>query len=161
MGERKNEIIGKLRRQRDATIEWFRSLSPEMLSVQVYEDPDWKVKDVLAHFVTIERSMQWVFEDILQGGPGSPEDFDVDRFNRSQPQKLSGLAVEELIERFSAVRGKTIDLVASMSEEDLDRKGRHAYHGPGTLERFVRWAYEHAEEHEADIRKALSAPSDG
>jgi hypothetical protein len=105
--------------------------------------------------------MQWVFEDILQGGPGSPEDFDVDRFNRSQPQKLSGLAVEELIERFSAVRGKTIDLVASMSEEDLDRKGRHAYHGPGTLERFVRWAYEHAEEHEADIRKALSAPSDG
>ncbi len=158
MSRRKLEIIERLQRQRDASIAWFRSLSPEALSVQVYDDPAWKVKDVLAHFVTIEGSMQWVFENMLQGGPGSPEDFDVDRFNRSQPQKLSGLSVEELIQRFFAVREKTIDLVAAMSEEDLDREGRHAYHGQGTLERFVRWAYEHAEEHEADMRKALGAP---
>ena len=42
-----------------------------------------------------------------------------------------------------------------MTESDLDRTGRHAYHGPGTLERFVRWAYEHATEHEADIQRVL------
>jgi hypothetical protein len=156
MGDRKDDIIEKLKRQRDASIAWFRSLSPEALSAQVCEDPDWKVKDVLAHFVTIEESMQWVFENMLQGGPGSPADFDVNRFNRSQPKKLSGLSVEELIHRFASVRAHTIDLVASMSDEDLDREGRHAYHGQGTLERFVRWAYEHAEEHEADIRRVLN-----
>jgi hypothetical protein len=99
--------------------------------------------------------MQWVFENMLAGGPGSPEHFDVDRFNRSQPKKLRDLSVETLIRRFSSVRGKTIELVASMRDADLDREGRHAYCGRGTLERFVRWAYEHAEAHEADVEKAL------
>ena len=155
MSERKHDIIQNLERQRNACIARFRAFSPEQLSVQVYEDPDWKVKDVLAHLVTIEKSMQWVFENMLAGGPGSPEDFDVDRFNRSQPKKLQNLSVETLIDRFSSVRDETIELVASMTDADLDREGRHAYHGHGTLERFLRWAYEHAAAHEADVQKAL------
>jgi hypothetical protein len=99
--------------------------------------------------------MQWLFKDILAGGPGSPEDFDVDRFNRSQPRKLDGLSMEELIGRFRSVRRATVDIVREMDEKDLDREGRHAFHGHGRLERFVVWAYEHARLHLDDIRKVL------
>ena len=155
MSERKKDILEKLQNQGDACSARFRALTSDQLSVQVYEDPDWKVKDVLAHLVTIEKSMQWVFTNMLAGGSGSPEDFDVERFNRSQPKKLENLSVEALIERFSSVRRRTVELVAQMTDADLDREGRHAYHGHGTLERFVRWAYEHAEAHEEDVRKAL------
>jgi hypothetical protein len=42
-----------------------------------------------------------------------------------------------------------------MKEEDLGREGRHAFHGHGKLDRFICWAYEHAQLHEADIRKVL------
>lgn len=42
-----------------------------------------------------------------------------------------------------------------MKDEDLDREGRHAFHGHGKLERFIVWAYEHASLHLDDIRKLL------
>lgn len=138
------------------TVDFFRSLSLEDLAVRVYqEDTDWTVKQVLAHFVTIERSMQWLFKNILSGGPGSPKDFDFDRFNRTQPQKLDGLSLDELIGQFEAVRADTILIVKEMSEADLDREGWHVFHGHDTLGRFVRWAYEHVDIHVDDIRKVI------
>ena len=99
--------------------------------------------------------MHWLFKDILSGGRGSPADFDLERFNRTQPQKLKSLGPDELIEKFQAVRTGTVEIVRAMKEEDLDREGVHAFHGHGRLERFIRWAYEHARLHVDDVRKAL------
>ena len=127
--------------------------------MQVYdEEPGWTVKQVLAHFITIEKSMQWLFNNMLTGGPGSPEDFDVDRFNRTQPQKLDGLDLAALIHQYRTVRQDTIAIVREMSENDLDRKGRHPFHGQDTLERFIRWAYEHVRLHENDILENVGEP---
>ena len=156
MADRKEALKTELQKGLDATVGLYRSLSPQALAVQVYsEEVEWTVKQVLAHFITIERSMQWLFKDILAGGPGSPRTFDVLRFNQSQPQKLDHLDLDELIENFTEVRGQTIAMVEGMTEADLDREGHHAFHGPGRLERFIRWAYEHARYHEEDIRAAF------
>jgi hypothetical protein len=154
MKDRQTHIIAELKKNLEDSIGFFRSLSPEELGIQVYEDgAKWSVKQVLAHFVTIEGTMQWLFKDILAGGPGSPEDFDVDRFNRSQPQKLDGLNMDELIAQFKSVREETISIVMAMSDADFDREGRHAFHGHGRLERFIRWTYEHVNLHLDDIEK--------
>ena len=53
------------------------------------------------------------------------------------------------------MRHETIRIVREMQEEDLDREGMHAFHGKGKLDRFIRWAYEHARIHEKVIRKVL------
>ena len=149
MKDRRTQIIADLEKNLEDSIVFFRSLSPDELGIQIYEDgAKWTVKQVLAHFVTIEGTMQWLFKDILAGGPGSPEDFDVDRFNRSQPKKLDGLNIEELI-----VREDTISIVKAMSNADFDREGRHAFHGHGKLERFIRWTYEHVNLHLDDIHQ--------
>ena len=138
------------------TVSFFKSLSPGELRTQVYQDgAQWTVQQVLAHFIAIERSMQALFRNILAGGPGAPPDFDFERYNRSQTGKYDGLTLDELIERFKAVRQETIRIVREMKEEDLDREGMHAFHGKGKLDRFIRWAYKHARIHEDDIRKAL------
>jgi len=80
------EIIAKLENNLKNSISFFRSLSENQLSVRIYADgAKWTVKQVLAHFITIERSMHWLFKNMLSGGPGSPDDFDVDRFNLSNP----------------------------------------------------------------------------
>lgn len=156
MTERQIEIIEKLEENLKNTISFFKSLSNDQLKAQVYTDgAKWTVKQVLAHFVTIERSMHWLFKDILSGGSGSPDDFDVDRFNLTQTKKLDGRTVEELIEQFKSVREETILIVKGMTEKDFDREGMHAFHGHGKLERFIIWAYEHIDIHEDDIRKAL------
>lgn len=158
MTDRKAEITDRLESNRKAISAFFRSLSSENLNVRVYrEEPGWTVRQVLAHLVTIEASMHKLFENMLAGGQGfTAADFDVDRFNRSQPQKLDGLAVEEVMDRFSNVRDRTVSMVSAMGEADLDRTGSHPFHGQDRLERFVRWAYEHADLHLADARRALA-----
>jgi DinB superfamily len=161
MTDRRTEIIARLESNLKNTISFFRSLSDDQLRAQVYADgAKWTVQQVLAHFITIERSMQKLFQNILSGGPGSPKDFDVDRFNLTQPKKLDALSVEELIEQFKSVRGGTIDIVREMTQQDFSREGRHPFHGHGKLERFIIWAYEHVDIHKDDIRKALHTKSE-
>ncbi len=156
MTDRLDRIITELKHNEEEIITFYKSLNSKQLALTVYpEDPGWTVQQVLAHFITIEGTMQWLFRDILSGGPGSPEDIDVDRFNRTQPKKLDGLSLDELFARFKSVRGETIGIVEGMSDEDLNREGRHAFHGLGKLERFIVWAYEHARLHLDDIRSVL------
>ena len=156
MTDRRDAIAGELEKGLAETVSFFKSLSPEELRAQVYQDgAQWTVQQVLAHFAAIERSMHRLFKDILAGGPGAPPDFDFERYNLSQTRKYDGLTLDELIERFTVVRQETIRIVREMREDDLDREGMHAFHGHGRLDRFIRWAYEHARIHEDDIRKAL------
>ena len=156
MNSRRDPIITELKTNEEEIITFFKDLNPGQLGMMVYtEDPGWTVRQVLAHFITIEGAMQWLFKDILAGGPGSPEDFDIDRYNRTQPRKLDGLSLDELFDIFRSVRRDTIAIVAGMDDKDLDREGRHAFHGHGNLERFIVWAYEHARLHLEDIRKIL------
>jgi hypothetical protein len=156
MTDRRDAIAAELERNLDETVSLFRSLSTDELRTQLYSDgAKWTVRQVLAHFVAIEGSMQWLFKNMLSGGPGAPPDFDFERFNRTQTPKFDGLSLDELIERFKAVRQETVRIVREMKEEDLDREGLHAFHGKGRLDRFIRWAYEHVRLHEEDIRKVL------
>ena len=156
MDSRRNGIIAELKKNEEEIITLYWGLNSEQLGMIVYpEDPRWTVQQVLAHFITIERTMQWLFNDILAGGPGSPEDFDVDRFNLTQPRKLDGRSLDELVAKFRSVRRDTIALVEEMEDKDLDREGRHAFHGHGKLERFIVWAYEHARLHLDDVREKL------
>lgn len=156
MNNRLNGIIAELKNNEEEIITFFKGLNPGQLGLTVYpEDPGWTVQQILSHFITIEGPMQWLFKDILSGGPGSPKDFDVDRFNRTQPGKLDGLSLDELFDKFRSARRDTIAIVEGMEDKDLDREGRHAFHGHGKLERFIVWAYEHARLHLDDIRKIL------
>ncbi|MFZ0614436.1 MAG: DinB family protein [Desulfobacterales bacterium] len=158
MGDRRAEISRVLEEGQERTVTFFETLSPPDLDLPVYVDEvHWTVRQVLAHFITIETSMQRLFSNMLAGGPGAPEDFDLERFNRTQPAKLDGLSLEELIDRFRAVRTETIGIVANMQDSDLERIGRHPFHGTGRLERFIRWADEHAHLHELDISAVLTA----
>jgi hypothetical protein len=154
--DRRQEIIDTLEKGLERSIAFFTSLSPEQLAEEIYQDgARWTARQVVAHFIAIERSMQWLFNNIISGGEGAPEDFDIDRYNQSQTRKFDGLSLDELIERLRRVRRETIGIVSAMSESDLDREGRHAFHGHGKLERFIRWADEHMQIHEDDIRAAL------
>lgn len=156
MADRRDHLIHELEKSLVESLAFFRGLSSAECKIRVYQDgAQWTVQEILAHFITIERSMHRLFKEMLSGGRGSPPDFDFERFNRTQPRKLEGLSLDELIEKFRTVRAETVDIVRAMKEEDLDREGVHAFHGHGRLERFIRWAHEHARLHENDIRAVL------
>jgi len=156
MEDRCTQINAALEENLTRTISFFNKLTPQQLETAVYEgELEWTARQILAHFATIEATMHWLFKDLQAGGPGSPPDFDVDRFNRTQVGKLDDLELAALIEKFKSVRRETMAIVSQMSDSDLDREGRHAFHGHGKLERFIHWTYEHVDLHIEDIRKAI------
>jgi hypothetical protein len=73
MTAHRNAIAGELEKGMAETVSLFKSLSPENLRMKLYQDgAQWTVQQVLTHFIAIERSMQWLFKDILAAGRGSP-----------------------------------------------------------------------------------------
>jgi hypothetical protein len=150
------DITQRLADNGQAIAAYFRALTPDQWEVTVQgEEAHWNVRQMLAHLATIERSMQALFQAMLEGGADTPSDFDLDRYNQSQVAKISGLPPEEIIQRFEQTRARTIEIVQGLSEDDLDRQGTHAFLDEGTLETFVRWAYIHADLHRREVEAAL------
>jgi len=146
----------RLRYEGEKTISFFSGLTSDQWHLPIYTEGEvWTVRNVLAHYVTSERGFCNIFRKIVEGGEGVAEDFDIDRYNSSQQKKTEYLSPPELISQFTLVRTEMVNLVASMSNEDLERKGRHPYLGPTTLGEMIKMVYRHNQIHFRDIRKAL------
>jgi ubiquinone/menaquinone biosynthesis C-methylase UbiE len=159
VNRRAADIVSRLVDNAGRVVRVFEALEPDQLEAVVHADESgWRAIDLLAHLVTIEQSMHWLFNTIVAGGEGSPRDFDVDRFNRSQVAKLHGVSRDDLLARFRAVRAGTIWIIEPLTDADLDRVGWHPVHGSDRLEVFLRWAYLHADRHVADLQRLSGLP---
>ena len=134
------------------TLEFFRALTPGQLEQAVYTDGSvWSVRALLSHFVASEWAMRRLMENILDGGAGTPEDFDIDRYNERKVSQLKDSPVEELLQQFSELRIASASLVARMSPEDLRRTGRHPFLGMTDLEEIIKLLYRHLQIHHSSF----------
>jgi len=144
MGQLTGQIANRLREKGEETLGFFAGLAAAQWEAEVYtEGVRWTVHAVLCHFVSAERAVVGLVRDVLTGGEGMPEGFDVDAFNAAQVAQLSGREM--------------VALVAGMDDSDLERVGRHPYFGVDKVERFLKLVYRHNMIHERDVRKALDA----
>lgn len=149
-------LADRLKTEGEKTHAFFSALAPDGWQTPVYtEGQTWTTRNVLAHFVTAERGFLKLFADIRAGGPGASEEFDIDRYNANQQEKTRELTPAELLEQFRAVRAEMAALVASFSEEDLQKQGRHPFLGLTTLAEMVKMVYRHNQIHLRDLRKLL------
>lgn len=156
MGDRTTTIVTRLTERGAESAAFFRSLTPAQWRTRIYADgPQWDARQVLCHFVSAERAYLRIFEDVLQGGPGAPPDFDIDRFNAHEVAQMEALTPQELIAQFEAARAATVAFVWRLEDADLDREGRHPFFGVDRLEKFLKLIYRHNMLHERDIRRAL------
>jgi uncharacterized protein (TIGR03083 family) len=138
------------------TVEFFAALPPEAWDHPVYTTgPRWRVRHVLAHFVSAERGYLHYMRDSVAGGSGVPRDFDIDAFNATQVAALSDRSPAQLLEALRAVRQETCEFVATLRPEDLDRVGYHPWFGDETLSFLIRLIYRHPMLHLRDVRLAL------
>ncbi len=151
-------LTERLKTEGEKTAAFFAALAPEQWQILVYtEGEQWTLRNVLAHFVMAEQGFLKLFANIRDGGPGAAEDFDIDRYNASQQEKTRELTPNELLEQFQATRVIMAALVASFSEEDLQKQGRHPFLGLTTLAEMVKMVYRHNQIHLRDLRKLLEA----
>jgi hypothetical protein len=100
----------------------------------------WRPRDVVGHLISAELD-DWIprARRILEHGASRPFD-PFDRF--AHVGRDEGLTLDELVERFSALRAKNLDeLERIVTEADLDRRGAHPSLGDVTLrELLATWA---------------------
>lgn len=150
-------LAERLKTEGMKSLEIFRGLSPEQWEVTVYTDGSaWTIRQVLAHFVSAENGFLDLIDDIVSGGPGSPEDFDIDHFNENEVSAAGGEGPEHLMTQYEQVRRATIEKVKNLRGEDLEKVGRHPYLGRASLSDIIKLIYRHNQIHQRDFRKLIS-----
>jgi hypothetical protein len=141
----------------EKTVTFFKGLSPDQWDIQVYTDGShWNIRQVLAHIALSEHSLCRLLENIANGGPGTPLDFDLDVYNERKVSEVDDVGSEDLIELFQMNRQRTAQVSAALSLEDLGRTGRHPYLGVATLSDIIKIIYRHNQIHIRDLRKTLT-----
>jgi hypothetical protein len=153
---RQDLILKRLTDEGQKSAAYFCTLTDTQLEQQVYlTGPRWRVRDVLAHFVSAERMFALYGRQILAGGPGAPDDFVIDEFNATQVAGLKDVSVADLAAQFETARAETVGIVHGMADTDFDRVGRHPWFGNVPLENMLKLIYRHNMLHERDVRKAV------
>lgn len=156
MADRKDTLLKRLHEEGQKSVAFFSALTPAQLDQPVYSvGPEWRVRDVLAHLALAERLFSHYNREVLQGGPGAPEDFDIDGFNLTHTAEGRAADPANLVAEFQAARAETLALVAQMEDADFDRRAYHPFLGHTTLDQILKILYRHTMLHERDARKAL------
>jgi uncharacterized damage-inducible protein DinB len=150
------ELAEKLRSEGERFVSIFDALTDEQWNQEIYtEGTTWTIRNVLSHFVTSERGLIRLFEQIRQGGAGAADDFSIDRYNAAQQEKTKEISPQELLEQYKQVRGNSIAWVSALKEEELEIMGRHPFLQMTTLREMIKMLYIHNMTHYRDMKKAI------
>ncbi|HLO33013.1 MAG TPA: DinB family protein [Anaerolineales bacterium] len=150
------ELAEKLKSEGEKFVAIFDGLTADQWQMEVYtEGATWTIRNVLSHFVTAERSLVKLFEQIRQGGVGSSEDFSIDRYNAAMQARTKELTPQELLEQYKTVRTESVIWTSCLSEEDLEKQGRHPFLGVTTIREMIKLLYIHNLTHYRDMKKVL------
>lgn len=156
MGETTERLVRRLNEESGRTLSFFQAMTPDQWSQTVYTDGGaWKVRQVLAHIAAAEYSMVRLIENVLSGGAGTPEGFDLDSYNEQRVSKLQDHSPDDLMQQFAELRRETVELVSKLDDVDLKRRGRHPFLGIAPLDEIIQLMYRHTAIHQREIRKVL------
>lgn len=142
--------LWRLAECRSRTLDLLQGISGEYLDRDAYGNT---IGTILYHLALIEAD--WLYTEILEQEP--PEEirnlFPVDaRDSRGILSLVSGLTLEQHIERLSAVRTRMLDLLRTMTAEDFQR--------PRIFPRYEvtpAWVLHHIARHEDEHRGEIGA----
>ena len=159
MPGKSEKIAAKLKSEGEKTVSFFEGIQEDQWGIKMYADgEEWSILQIFTHITEAERSVPALIGSILGGGGGSPEDFDLNRYNESRVKKMEAAEIEPaaLFEMFKERRGKTVAMVSGLSDRELDVEGRHPFLGISRVEEMFKLMYMHTQLHQRDIRRKLS-----
>jgi hypothetical protein len=149
-------LVERLEKGRLRTQQVLGSLAPELWAQTVYEEPAvWQVRDLLAHFLSAEEKLLELARSVAAGEEGAPAGFDYDAFNAAEQERLKGRSAEALLPALDEARRATLAWLSTVSDDELDRVGRHPALGEVTVETMVTAIYGHQLLHMRDLQSRL------
>ncbi len=156
MSDKHTLIQKRLRDEGDKLLAVFEGLTPGQWQIVIYTDGmTWTIKDLLAHQISAESEFQYYGRDVLDGGEGAPEGFDINAFNNREVAAKVDRTPGQLLADFRVTRQMTIDFVTTIREDQFALQGRHPFFGMITIEDLFKLIYRHNMMHARDIRNAL------
>ncbi len=150
------ELAEKLKSEGERFFSIFSGLTDEQWRLEIYtEGETWTLRNVLSHFVTSERGLLKLFEQIRQGGAGASEDFSIDHYNAAMQARTRELTLQELLDQYKAIRADAVAWTSGLSEEDLEKQGRHPFLGTTTLREMIKMLYIHNLTHYRDMKRII------
>ncbi len=150
------ELSEKLKSEGDRMLSIFSGLGDDQWKQEVYtEGTLWTIRDVLAHFVTSERGLIKLFEQIRQGGTGAASDFSIDRYNAAMQERTKEMTPQELLEQYRQVRVNSVEWVYGLNEAELEITGRHPFLGQTVIREMIKMLYIHNLTHIRDMKRTL------
>jgi hypothetical protein len=146
----------RLKKEGTKIASFFLELSDTDWELVVYNDgPKWTLLHLMKHFVSVEQAFQWIIQDVLEGGTGTPENFVIDEFNKAEVGRFSEYKSDEIISAFQALRKDSIALAGALTSDDLEKTGNHPYFGKTKLKRLLKFLYTHNNMHMRDVRRVM------
>src|SRR5512143_2324729 len=156
MSDKHALIQKRLREEGEKLLAVFAGLTPEQWRTVIYTDGmTWTIKDLLAHQISAEGEFQYYGRDVLNGGEGAPEDFNLNAFNNHEVAARADRTAEQLLADFRATRQATLNFVATIRDDQFALRGRHPFFGMIGVEDMFKLIYRHNMMHARDIRKVL------
>ncbi|XEC94368.1 DinB family protein [Paenibacillus tarimensis] len=109
----------------DQTMSLLQGLKEEHGSYR-YAEGKWSLKSVVGHISDIERLWSYRILRIARGDAREMPGYDRDIFAHYAP--FDNMAMDRVLNDYSAVRQSTITLIGSLSEEALLRRGEFSGH---------------------------------
>jgi hypothetical protein len=155
MPDSPEHLSKRLLEEGQKTLGFFSVLPENQRDLTIYtEGSQWNIRQVLAHFVDAEDGFTTLINNVLQGGSGAPENFNIDSYNERHVARMQKISYKELLGQFQQCRERNADIVSRMTPEDLDRQGRHPFLGVATLSDMIKLIYRHNQIHLRDIRRS-------
>jgi len=157
MSERKQAIADYMRRSHAATWPVLSALTEAVLPLPVFGDGEalWSIGDLVGHLADAESGLLGQVQRLLAGKATVPENFDLDRWNRSAVRRSKGRPLSDLLDLILKGHQEALTTLEATDEASLDRSGRHASGEILTVEGFFRRMADHRREHTGDIELAL------
>jgi len=86
----------------------------------------WTVIEILRHIQNSEKGLLLQINNILSGGEGAPADFDLAKYNKRSNEKMNEMTFEEVKIKMIENRTATLKILESITDEQLELRGRHA-----------------------------------
>ena len=152
------KLIEQMDRSLELVLDRFSSLESQIDVIIYSEDgAPWTIKDILAHLLVVETSFLSLFKEIALGGEGSPQDFDVNAFNYENWLTHRSADFASLLREFKDARKEMKEFVATLTDKDLAKIGRHPFLGVTDLGQMIKLLSVHAQTHLRDIHKKIAS----